>query len=163
MVWGDKMYKVRCKLVEFAGDAATFPCHFEYEIGEEIYYDGVTFTGRICPHMILPMMPVVFGVHVLGQNYCKYMPFRYRGPDIKDPSMALYDGVGWRPRKELPEALIQKMSIFPMRSKTEWARSSHFMCPDSRTLAHFIVEAVDLSDSEFCALLSTCHCHSREN
>ena len=25
------------------------------------------------------------------------------------------------------------------------------MCPDSRTLAHFIVEAVDLSDSEFCA------------
>jgi uncharacterized repeat protein (TIGR04076 family) len=146
------MYKVRCKLVRFEGDDKTFPCHFNYEIGDEIYYDGVYFSGKICPHIILPMMPVVYGVHVLGQNYCKNMPFRYRGLDMRDPDMAKYDGIGWRPRKELPEtALYTQTSVFPMQSKTEKARGSHFICPDARTLAHFAVDPVDLSDSEFCA------------
>ena len=37
------MYKVRCKLVKFEGDEQTFPCHFNYKIGEEIYYDGANF------------------------------------------------------------------------------------------------------------------------
>jgi len=146
------MYKVRCKLVKFEGDDKTFPCHFNYEIGDEIYYDGVQMTGKICPHIILSMMPVVYGVHTLGQNYSKNMPFRYRGLDMRDPSMAKYDGVGWRPKKQIPEAALNKQTtVFPMSSRTEKARGSHFLCPDSRTLAHFAVEPVDLSDSEFCA------------
>lgn len=146
------MYKVRSKLVRFEGDVEAFPCHFKYEIGDEIYYDGMYMTGRICPHIILPMMPVVYGVHVLGQNYCKNMPFRYRGWDMRDPSMAKYDGAGWRPRKQVPEAgLSQQTAVFPPSSKTEKARGSHFVCPDTRTLAHFSVEPVDFSDNEFCA------------
>ena len=146
------MYKVRCKLVCFEGDEKTFPCHFKYKIGDEIYYDGMHLTGEICPHIILSMMPVVYGVHVLGQNYCKNMPFRYRGSDIRDPAMARYDGAGWRPRKRIPEeALSRQTSVFPMPSTTEKARGSHFLCPDSRTLAHFSVEPVDFSDNEFCA------------
>ncbi|MFC2011097.1 hypothetical protein ACFLUR_02265 [Chloroflexota bacterium] len=142
------MYKVRCKLVRFEGDYHKFPCHFNYEIGDEIYYDGVHFTGKICPHMFLSMMPVVYGVHTLGHNYSKNMPFRYRGSDMRDPSMAKYDGVGWRPRKQVQEAAL---TIFPTSLKTEKARGSHFLCPDSRTIAHFAVEPVDLSDSEFCS------------
>jgi uncharacterized repeat protein (TIGR04076 family) len=146
------MYKVRCKLVKFEGDFEAFPCHFLYKIGDEIYYDGVHITGKICPHIILPMMPVVYGVHVLGQNYCKNMPFRYRGWDMRDPEMAKYDGVGWRPRKQMTEAGMSKQTaVFPVASKTEKAHGAHFLCPDSRTLAHFSVEPVDLSDSEFCA------------
>ncbi len=145
------MYKVRCKLMKFEGDEKTFPCHFNYQIGEEIYYDGVKFTGRICPHLIIPMMPVVYGVHVLGHKYSENVPFRYRGLDVRDPSMAKYDGVGWRPRKALSqEAMEKQTAVFPMASKIEKARGAHFLCNDSRTLAHFSCEPVDLSDSEFC-------------
>ena len=89
------MYKVRCKLVRFEGDAETFPCHFKYEIGDEIYYDGDRITGRLCPHILLPMMPMVYGVHTLGHSFAKSMPFRYRGMDEKDPAMTKYDGAGW--------------------------------------------------------------------
>jgi uncharacterized repeat protein (TIGR04076 family) len=56
------MYKVKCKLVDFEGDVQNFPCHFGYVIGDEIYYDGVNFTGKICPHLIVQMMPVVYYV-----------------------------------------------------------------------------------------------------
>ena len=71
---------------------------------------------------------------------------------MRDPGMAKYDGVGWRPRKQMTEAGMSKQTaVFPLASKTKKARGAHFICPDSRTLAHFSVEPVDLSDSEFCA------------
>ena len=35
-------------------------------------------------------------------------------------------------------------------SKLKKAKGAHFMCSDTRTLAHFSCEPVDLSDSEFC-------------
>ncbi len=144
------MYKVRCKLIRFEGDEKTFPCHFNYKIGDEIYYDGVNFTGKICPHLIISMMPVVYGIHLLGQKYCENIAFRYRGMDARDPSMAKYDGIGWRPLKAIPEAGRERWTIFPYSSKTEKAKGAHFLCPDSRTLADFICDPVDLSDSEFC-------------
>jgi uncharacterized repeat protein (TIGR04076 family) len=146
------MYKVRCKLVKFEGDAQAFPCHFNYKIGDEIYYDGEQFTGRICTHIILSMMPVVYGIHVLGHNYSKNMMFRYRGMDMRDPDMTKYDGAGWRPRKHIPDEDFNKQTtVFPISSGTEKAKGSHFLCPDSRTIAHFTVEPIDLSDSDSCA------------
>ncbi|MBN1189380.1 MAG: hypothetical protein JXA46_06500 [Dehalococcoidales bacterium] len=145
------MYLVKCKLMKFDGDEEAFPCHFRYEIGDEIYYDGVKFTGRVCPHLIIPMMPVVYGVHCLGHKYSENIAFRYRGLDVRDPSMARYDGEGWRPRKSPPEALVQKTGgVLPLVSTTQKARGAHFCCSDNRTLAHFSCEPVDLSDSEFC-------------
>ncbi len=140
------MYKVRCKLMRFEGDEEMFPCHFEYKIGEEIYYDGVHFTGRICPNMILPMMPVVYGVHLLGHKYSENVPFRYRGLDMRDPS-----GKGFIPRKTPSEAMLKKTGgVLPLASGISKARGAHFACSDNRTLAHFSVEPVDLSDSEYC-------------
>lgn len=145
------MYKVRCRLVKFEGDPQTFPCHFNYKIGDEIYYDGVNFTGQVCPHLLLSMMPVVYGVHLMGHKYAENVLFRYRGLDVRDPSLAKFDGVGWRPRKTLPDAAMEKQtSVFPMYPKTQKARGSHFICPDTRTLAHFTCDPVDLSDSAFC-------------
>lgn len=145
-----EMYKVRCKLIKFEGDPQTFPCHFNYQIGDEIYYDGVNFTGKVCPHLIVPMMPVVYGIHLLGQKYCENIAFRYRGMDVRDPSMAKYDGIGWRPVKQIPDAAQSKWTIFKYNSRTQKARGAHFMCADTRTLAHFTCDPVDLSDSEFC-------------
>jgi uncharacterized repeat protein (TIGR04076 family) len=145
------MYKVMCKLMKFEGDEEMFPCHFNYKIGEEIYYDGVKISGRICPHIILPMMPVVYGVHLLGHKYSENVPFRYRGMDVRDPGMTKYDGAGFKPRKIVPNALLEKTGgVLPLASSTQKARGAHFCCSDNRTLAHFSVEPVDLSDSEFC-------------
>jgi uncharacterized repeat protein (TIGR04076 family) len=144
------MYKVRCKLFKFEGDPVNYPCHFNYQVGDEIYYDGVNFTGKICPHLIIPMMPIVHGIHCLGNNYAKNMPFRYRGHDARDPSLAKYDGVGWRPIKAEATPPVPSASPFPTDSKLKKAKGAHFMCSDTRTLAHFSCEPVDLSDSEFC-------------
>jgi uncharacterized repeat protein (TIGR04076 family) len=145
------VYKVRCRLVKFEGDEQKFPCHFNYKIGEEFYYDGVYFTGRICPALLAPMMPVVYGVHLLGQKFCENIPYRYRGLDTRDASMARYDGVGFRPRKAVPEDVLEKTGgVLPIASKTEKAKGAHFVCGDTRTLAHFSCDPVDLSDSEYC-------------
>ena len=42
------MFKVRCRLTSFEADEERFPCHFNYKIGDEFYYDGVYLTGADC-------------------------------------------------------------------------------------------------------------------
>ena len=144
------MFKVRCKLVSFAGYEELFPCHFNYKIGEEFYYDGVHFTGRICPGLLASMMPVIHGVFLLGHKYSENVMFRYRGFDKRDPSMAKYDGVGFCPLEKPPEGIPEKLAhINPYVSKNERAKAGHFVCGDTRILADFACEAVDLSDSEY--------------
>ena len=130
------MFKVKCTLISFAGDEKTYPCHFNYQIGDEFYYDGVSFTGRICPGLLAPMMPVVYGVCLLGNKYFKNVMFRYRGRDVRDAAMKQYDGAGFRPL-EAPDPDTPK----------SWV--GHFVCGDTRTLAHFTCEAVDISDSDY--------------
>ncbi len=141
------MFKVRCKLVSFEGDEKTYPCHFNYKIGDEFYYDGVYFTGRICPGLLASMMPIILGVHLLGNKYNENIMWRYRGRDIRDPSMAKYDGVGFRPLKGASDKMSEVFSYDP---KTQKARGAHFACSDTRILAHFACEPIDLSDSEYC-------------
>lgn len=144
------MFKVRCKLISFEADEEKFPCHFNYKIGEEFYYDGVYFTGRICPGLFASMMPVVHGVFLLGNKYSENVMYRYRGPDVRDPSMVKYDGAGFRPLKEGREDVPGRMrEVMAFDSTTGKARGAHFLCGDNRTLAHFACEPVDLSDSEY--------------
>ncbi len=131
------MYKVRCRLVAFEGDEAKFPCHFNYKIGDEFYYDGVSFTGRICPNVLPSMMPAVHGVFLLGNRYFEDVMFHYRPHDARDPSMTKYDGMGFRP---LPP---------PEPGTVKFNRGANIVCGDIRTLAHFVCEAVDLSDSDY--------------
>jgi len=145
------MFKVRCKLVSFDGDEEMFPCHFNYKIGDEFYYDGVHFTGRICPGLFASMMPVIYGVHLLGHRYSGNIMFKYRGHDSRDPSKAKYDGLGFSPRGKVPEGapgLTAKW--FPSIPKAQKIKFMRFSCADTRTLAQFICEAVDLSDSDYC-------------
>jgi len=130
------MFKVKCKLISFEADEAKYPCHFNYKIGDEFYYDGVNFTGRVCPGLLASMMPIVLGIYLLGNKYAENVMYRYRGHDVRDPAMAKYDGAGFRPLKK-PEGSPSK------------ARGGHFLCGDSRTLAHFSCEPVDLSDSDY--------------
>jgi len=144
------MFKVRCRLITFEGDEEKFPCHFHYKIGDEFYYDGVYFTGRVCPGLFASMFPIIHGVFESGHKFSENIMYRYRGPDAIDPEMKKYDGVGFRPRKASEKPSSGKMgSVMRTDPKTGKARGAHFVCADSRTLAHFACEPVDLSDSEY--------------
>ena len=145
------MYKVKCTLFEFIRDEKEHPCHFNYKIGDEIYYDGVYFTGRICPSLISTMMPIVNGVFLLGHKFTEDIVFRYRGYDVRDPEMEKYDGIGFRaadrPENAAPSA--RERNKPPDNPVTGRSRGHHFFCGDQRTLAHFSCEPVDLSDSDY--------------
>ncbi len=144
------MFKVKCTLMLFEKGEKKHPCHFNYKVGDEIYYDGVTFTGRICPGLIPSMMPVVQGVFLLGNKYNENIMYRYRGADARDPTMARYDGVGFRPLKDPGEEESEPgQEAFWSDPKTGRSKGAHFLCADNRILAHFRVEPVDLSDSEY--------------
>ena len=144
------MFKVRCKFVTFLGDAEKYPCHFGYKKGDEIYYDGVNFTGNICPGLMSSMMPVVLGMFLSGNRYCENIMYRYRGPDAKDPEMKKYDGVGFRPMDRSQTAGPSEIGkIIGVHSATEKPKAWHCECSDTRTLAQFAVEVVDLSESEY--------------
>lgn len=144
------MFKVRCKLRAFMGDEERFPCHFNYKVGDEFYYDGVHFTGRICPGLLASMMPVIHGTFLLGNKYSENIMYRYRGFDKRDASMAKYDGLGFCTLEAPPEGAPDKiMSILGPIPETEKTKGGHFLCSDSRILADFTCEAVDLSDSEY--------------
>jgi uncharacterized repeat protein (TIGR04076 family) len=145
------MYKVKCTLITFAGDEEKFPCHFNYKIGDEFYYDGVYFTGKICPGLFASMMPIIHGTFLLGNKFTENVMFRYRGIDASDPSMAKYDGMGFRPLEKLPEGVPENvMRLLPPYNKTKKSKGGHFTCGDTRTLAEFSCEPVDLSDADYC-------------
>jgi uncharacterized repeat protein (TIGR04076 family) len=144
------MFKVRCRLIAFDGDEETFPCHFDYKVGDEFYYDGVYFTGRICPGLFASMMPVIHNVHLMGNGFSRNIPYKYRF-DVRNPDMAKYDGAGFSPRKTLPESGPPSLKILnPLSSKKEIIKGARFTCSDTRTLAQFVCQAVDLSDSDYC-------------
>jgi uncharacterized repeat protein (TIGR04076 family) len=144
------MFRVRCRLIAFDGDEETFPCHFNYKIGDEFYYDGVYFTGRICPGLFASMMPVIHNVHLMGNGFSRNIPYKYRF-DVRNPDMARYDGAGFSPRKTLPESGPPSLRILnPLSPKKETIKGARFTCSDTRTLAQFLCEAVDLSDSDYC-------------
>jgi len=131
------MFKVKCTLIAFEGDEKEYPCHFNYKIGDVFYYDGVNFTGRICPGLLAAMMPTVHGVFMLGNKYFENVMYRYRGHDARDAAMEKYDGAGFRPLAA------------PDTKGAPGARGAHFVCGDTRTLAHFSCEAADISDSDY--------------
>jgi uncharacterized repeat protein (TIGR04076 family) len=144
------MFKVKCTLVAFDGDEKTFPCHFNYKIGDEICYDGVYFTGRICQGLFPTMFPIVHNVHLMGNRYPSNIAFKYRTFDVRDPGMAKYDGLGFSPRKTLPDTMPDSMKTLHPTLHEGKIRGMRFGCLDTRTLAQFSCQAVDLSDADYC-------------
>lgn len=144
------MFKVKCTLVGFMNDVDKFPCHFDYEIGESFTYDGSTIEGRICPGVLLTMVPTVWQTFFMGNRAYERILFRYSGLDVKDPSMKQYDGIGFRPLKEAPEDSGGKSGIVASPEiPTELRRKNGFGCADCRTSAYFLVETVDLASGGY--------------
>ena len=144
------MFRVQCKLWRFERDEKKHPCHFNYKVGDEIYYDGVNFTGRICHGLIPQMMPVVHAMFLEGNRYHEGGMYRFRGDDTRDPAMTKYDGFGFRPLKEPDDDRRKEVEgLLWVDAKTGRLKGGHFLCADHRTLAHFAARAVDLSDSDY--------------
>jgi hypothetical protein len=140
-------YKVRCKLINFLGDEKKFPCHFNYVIGDEFYYDGAIFTGKICPAVLGAMAPVIRDV-----SQTDFVLFRFSPLSTRDQSMAKYDGLGFRPLKEYPEDykdFLKKLEDLPADFQIEPPKGMTFKCGDRRTWAQFLCEAVDLAAGGF--------------
>ncbi len=143
-------FKVRGKLIGFMNDVERFPCHFDYEIGEEFTYDGERIEGRICPGVLLTMVPTIWQTFFSGKRAYERIIFKYSGLDKKDPSMKQYDGIGFRPLKEAPEGSGNKKGIVATPERPQALKGGgSFACADCRTSAYFAVEPIDLASGGY--------------
>ena len=139
-------FKVKGKLIGFMNDVDRFPCHFDYKIGEEFTYDGETIEGRICPGVLLTMVPTVWQTFFTGKRAYERIIFKYSGLSLKDESMKQYDGIGFRPLKEAPEGSGGRSGIVVSPEiPTGLKGDGSFACADCRTSAYFSVEPIDLA------------------
>jgi hypothetical protein len=143
-------FKVRGKLVGFMNDEEKFPCHFDYAIGEEFTYDGSAIEGRICPGVLLTMVPVVWQTFFSGNHTNERVIFRYDGLSAKDPGMKQYDGIGFRPLTAVPEGSGERGRIVTATERPRgMTGGSGFGCADCRTSAYFMVEPVDIASGGY--------------
>ena len=138
-------YKVRAKLVAFLGDEDRYPCHFPYEIGEEIIWDGERLEGRLCPGIMNNVIPKMVIMANSGMEHFKRIIFSYHGGrNVKDPSMKKYDGVGFRTLKG-DEPYDPNLAS----TRIPRDRGTIGVCGDYRTLAAFLIEPIGLADGGF--------------
>ena len=143
-------FKVRGKLIGFMNDVERFPCHFDYKIGEEFTYDGETIEGRICPGVLLTMVPTVWQTFFSGKRAYERIIFKYSGLSVKDESMKQYDGIGFRPLKEALGGSGNKQGIVVTPKRPEALKGGgSFACADCRTSAYFSVEPIDLASGGY--------------
>ena len=118
----------------------------DYKIGEEFTYDGETIEGRICPGVLLTMVPTVWQTFFTGKRAYERIIFKYSGLSLKDESMKQYDGIGFRPLKEAPEGSGGRSGIVVSPEiPTGLKGDGSFACADCRTSAYFSVEPIDLA------------------
>lgn len=136
-------FKVRAKFMGFLADEEKYPCHFDYQPGEEIIYDGARFEGRICPGLLNVMIPKVKIMMDSGTMHFQWTLFRkHGGPSVRDPRMKEHDGIGFRMLDKAPDEMENKF-FSPVE------KGVVVCCEDVRTLAAFLVEPVDLADGGF--------------
>ncbi len=155
-------FQVKATVVRFLGDEETYPCHFLYKIGEEFIYDGEKYMGRICPSVARLLIPAMMPFHAAGPRAIPpsgyYYPFWYAPVSRKDPSLAKYDGLGFRNVLETAvEAPYHMANLAPAhafewppdKERTVSKEAGMVICPDIRTSVLLKVEAFDLSDKGY--------------
>lgn len=155
------MFKVKATMIGFQGDTAKYPCHFNYQVGDEIIWTGAEFKGRICPAILAPLSQKVDGMYKAGPRYIEnafYYPFWYAPVSEYDPSYKKYDGIGFKPvLKTIKEPQYHMANLRPANSYL-WPpypertinRAIFLQCGDLRTAATFRLEAFDLADDGDC-------------
>jgi len=151
------MFKVKATLVRFAGDVERYPCHFGYEVGDEIIFDGENFIGRICLQ-ILPLLnkyvPPLYSAGPRYVNPFSYFPFFYSPMSTKEAGQKKYDGVGFgmvkgeiiEPKYHMANFKSPNAFKWPAHDKREIGKDLVGRCDDLRTAATFKFEAFDLCD-----------------
>ena len=143
-------FKVKGTFIGFMNDSEKFPCHFDYKIGEAFTYDGERIEGRICPGVLLNMVPTIWQTFFTGNRAYERILFRYSGLSAKDPGMKKYDGIGFRPLKEVPEGAGDRSKIVASPERPAGLKGGGgFACADCRTSAYFSVQTVDLADGGY--------------
>lgn len=150
------MFKVKSTVVDFMGDKERYPCHHQYQLGDDFIFDGASFSGTICPSLAITVIPRMMEIHAAGpryKDYIHYYPFLYAPDSIDDPAARLTDGLGYKnvftnaPVPRYHVANLASSSQFkwpPQKRVTE--RPVRLICPDYRTSVVVRIEAFDLAD-----------------
>lgn len=150
-------FQVRATIVALLGDAATYPCHFQHRLGEEFWYDGECFTGRVCPSVASLLIPQMMAVHAAGPRHISrpgfYYPFWYAPLSVDAPELKKFDGLGFRNVLEAPDLdhppnrlMPPNAFTWPAHDRRDISKAPAVTCPDIRTAVTWRIEAVDLSD-----------------
>ena len=144
------MFKVKGTFVGFMNDSEKYPCHFDYKPGETFTYDGEKIEGRICPGVLLTMVPTVWQTFFMGNRAYERILFKYSGLSVKDPTKKEVDGIGFRPLKETVTDNDNRSTIVSTPERpTRLKQETGFACADCRTSAYFSVETVDLASGGY--------------
>jgi uncharacterized repeat protein (TIGR04076 family) len=155
------MFKVRITITGFQGNEESYPCHFGHKVGDEIIYDGETYTGRLCPELWPSVTTKAHALHTAGPRYVEpwhYGPFWYSPLSARDPAKKKYDGLGfknvYKPQIE-PQYHMAYLEIpnplteWPLKKSMTEAPDILVSCPDDRTSVTVKLEAFDLSDKGY--------------
>ena len=154
------MFKVKATVVDFLGNQDIYPCHMGHEIGDEVVFDGESYTGRLCPDVWPLIAPKVSALHQAGPRYVEwasYYPFWYCSLSEKEESRKKYDGLGYRnvlrtispSQYDMANLIPQNSFKWPPHQERNIAKDPVVICPDSRTSMVVKLEAFDLSDKGF--------------
>jgi uncharacterized repeat protein (TIGR04076 family) len=155
-------FQVKATVVGFLGDTEKYPCHFLHEAGDEFIYDGEKFVGKICPSVLRLLIPVMMPFHAVGPRFMPppgyYYPFFYSTCSRRDPSRAIYDGLGFENVFEKPVEAPYHMANMappgafqwpPIQERTIAMDAGAVICPDMRTAMVIKCKAIDLSDKGY--------------
>jgi hypothetical protein len=153
-------FKVKATLVAWLGNIERYPCHFCYELGEEIIFDGERVHGRICPDLLPPLAEKAMNMHVAGPRYVDpghYYPFWYSPPSVTDENKSVYDGTKFgfknvlktieEPPYHVRQLQDPKSFNWPPHPERTVAKDISVLCPDQRSSGLFRLEVIDLSDT----------------
>jgi len=154
------MYKVKITVVEIKGDESKFPCHCLHKIGDEVIFDGGTYTGYLCVDLWPKVTEKAAILYAAGPRYIEpinFLAVHYAPVSQKDPSKKIYDGLGFRAVYEGYNDISQyHMANLIGSDEFKWPpvkervrRPVRITCPDPRTGVVVELEAFDVADGGY--------------
>jgi uncharacterized repeat protein (TIGR04076 family) len=153
-------FQVKATVIGFLGNLKAYPCHMQHKIGDEVIFDGESYSGRLCPDVWPLIAPKVAILHQAGPRYFEwisYYPFWYCSPSVPEPARKKYDGLGFKnvlktinpPLHDMARLAPPEAFNWPPSNQRNIAREPTVTCPDSRTSMLLKLEAFDLSQKGF--------------
>jgi uncharacterized repeat protein (TIGR04076 family) len=154
------MFKVRIIVVDIKGDESKFPCHCLHKIGDEVIFDGGTYTGSLCVDLWPKVTEKAAILYAAGPRYIEpinYLAVHYTPVSQADPSRKISDGLGFRAVYEGYNDISKyHMANLIGSDEFKWppvkekvCRPVRVMCPDPRTAVVVQLEAFDVADGGY--------------